>query len=200
MEQNVYAPPASVVMDAPRARTQPEYYVVSTTKFLVLFFATAGMYPLYWFYKHWACYRAYHRESMWPAARAIFAIFFTHSLATEINASLGRAQVRHAWSPGLLATGYVIFAIIGSVCDRLSLNEIGSPYTDLIGLATLLPMAGFLLPIQRAANLACNQPDADSNRRFTWANWLWIVFGCLFWLLILIGLADALGAPLFPAE
>lgn len=199
MEQsvNVYAPPVAVVMDVPQAGAGSEFYVVSTTKFLVLFFMTLGMYQLYWFYRHWTHYRRCHGGKMWPVARAIFAVFFTHALAREIDASLARAELRHRWSPATLATGFVIFSILSTVCDRLSARDIGSPYTDVIGLLCLLPLAGFLLPIQRAANLACHRPHGESNQGFTWANWLWIGLGALLWLLVLVGMAEIVGLPLF---
>ena len=192
MEYNVYAPPAAMVMDAPRANA-PEFYVVSRTKFLVLFFVTMGAYQLYWFYKHWARYRAYRREDLWPVARAIFPVFFTHSLSGEIDQSLARADTQHRWSPEALATGYVIFAVAGSLCDRLAANEIGSPTTDIIGLLSLLPIGYCLWRIQDAANRACGQPHGESNRGFTWANGLWIVLGILLWGLMVLGLAMIFG-------
>lgn len=195
MEANVYAPPAAVVMDAPKAAA-PEFYIVSKPKFLVLFFATLGAYQLYWFYMHWARYRRYHRTQLWPVARAIFSIFFTHSLGGEIAQSLERSGIRLRWSPGILAAGYILFQILGTICDRLSANDIGSPATDMVGLAALLPISYCLWGLQDAANIACNEPHGESNRTFTWANWLWIVLGTLLWGLVLVGLGMIFG--LFP--
>lgn len=192
MDQNVYAPPAALVMDAPRPA--PEFYVVSRNKFLVLFFITLGVYQLYWFYMHWARYRTYNRQRLWPAARAIFAIFFAHALGGEIDQSLRRRGAAHRWSPGRWATGYVVFQIAGSICDRLSVAEIGSPTTDVLGLLAMLPVAACLMQIQMAANSACGQPEGESNRRFTWANWLWIAVGTVAWTLVLLGLGSAMGS------
>lgn len=191
METNVYAPPVAVVADPPSYA--PEFYVVGRTKFLVLFTATLGMYLLYWFYKHWARYRAFRQVDLWPVPRAIFSIFFTHSLASEIDQSLVRSGTRFQWSPGVLAGGYVISQIVSTVCDRLAAREIGSPTTDIIGLLALLPMGYCLWRIQDAANRACGQPHGESNQRFTWANWLWIAFGVVLWGLILVGLLMMFG-------
>ena len=188
METNVYAPPAAVVMDAPARTRALEFYVVSRTKFTVLFTATLGMYLLYWFYRHWARYRAYHKEQLWPVARAIFPVFFTHALVREIGHALARQGARLRWSPGVLATGYVIAQIGSSVCDRLAGWSIGSPTTDLLGFLALLPMGYCLYRIQHAANVACGQPEAESNRDFTWANWLWIAFGIVLWGMLVLGL------------
>jgi hypothetical protein len=185
MEANVYAPPASnVVVAATRA---PEFYVVSRTKFLVLFVLTFGAYQLFWFYKHWSRYRARHRVKLSAAGRSIFPIFFAHSLTERIQQALSGAGARIAWSPHSLATTYVAAAVIGSVCGRLSSNDIGAPLTDLLNLLSLLPIGYSLWRIQAAANLACNEPHGESNRHFTWANWAWIVPGGVLWLVVLVG-------------
>ena len=62
-----------------------------------------------------------------------------------------------------------------------------------MGLMALLPISYCLWGIQNAANIACNEPHGESNRTFTWANWLWIVLGLLLWGLLLIGLAMVFG-------
>ena len=45
-----------------------------------------------------------------------------------------------------------------------------------------------LFRTQRAANIACGDPDAVENRHLTAANYLWLTLGMLFWALILLGL------------
>jgi hypothetical protein len=39
---------------------------------------------------------------------------------------------------------------------------------------------------QHAANIACGDPNADSNRQLTPANCVWLIFGGIFWALIVI--------------
>lgn len=200
MEANIYAPPAAVVADAPPRVAAPEFYVVAKTKFFVLFFVTLGLYQLYWFYRHWARYRGFHRAHLRPIWRAIFPIFFAHSLCREIGSSLARAGAVHRWSPALLAWGFVLAQIASTVTDRLANRTIGSPYTDLLALVLLLPIASCLWGMQKAANLACGQPHGESNAGLTWANWVWIVLGGLLWLVILLSLAMLLGWWAIPVE
>lgn len=200
MDANVYAPPVAVVMDAPSHIAAPEFYVVARTKFFVLFFVTMGLYQLYWFYRHWARYRGHHRVKVSPIWRAIFAIFFTHSLCREIGQSLARAGTTYRWSPALLASGFVLLQIVSLVSDRLAAYEIGSPYTDLLALAVMVPVAYCMWWMQKAANLACSQPNGESNREFTWANWVWIVLGGLWWLLVLVAIAMLLEWYAIPVE
>lgn len=191
MEHNVYAPPTAIVADAPRPRAQ-EYYVVSRSKFLVLYFITFGAYPLYWFYVHWARFRRQHRRRLLPAARALFSIFFAHSLALKVDASLRRAGVDHRWSPRALATGYVLIVIGSTLGGMAAALSHGVPPT-LVNLLSLPPTAYCLWGIQNAANHACAEPEGASNRRLTWANWIWIGVYGLLWLLTLVGVAAGLG-------
>ena len=187
--ENLYAPPAAEVRALPVAadNAQP-FYVVSTTKFRALYFATFGIYGIYWFYRHWQCYRQGRTETIWPVPRAIFSIFFAHALARRIDAQLRLCLRSYSWSPALVATTYVVFEIAGNVLGRLDSHAIGSPTTGVLGLLTILPTGLGLLRMQVAANLACNDPQGEGNRRFSWANGLWIVLGLLLWLLVAVGL------------
>ncbi|ALN60618.1 hypothetical protein GLE_5277 [Lysobacter enzymogenes] len=189
MQDNVYAPPASdVVVPAPSGQGN-EFYVVAPLKFCLLFFFTLGLYQLYWFYMQWARYRRRHPgETLWPVARAIFSIFFAHVLAGRIDAAVRARGERHDWAPGTVATIYVVSQIASSALDRLSSREIGSPLTDVASLVLLAPVGLSLLRLQRAANLACGDPDGDGNRRLSALNYVWLVLGALLWLSLLAGL------------
>ncbi|MCD9027754.1 hypothetical protein LDO26_06000 [Luteimonas sp. BDR2-5] len=186
---NLYAPPAAEIRAPviPAVAAQP-FYVVSTTKFCVLYFATFGLYGVYWFYVHWQRYRQGRTETIWPVPRAVFSIFFAHALAGRIDDQLRLGLRAYRWSPGLLATIYVVFEITGNLLSRLDSHAIGSPSTGVLGLMTLLPTGLSLMRMQAAANLACNDPAGQQNHRFTWANGVWIVLGLLLWLLVAIGL------------
>lgn len=185
---NLYAPPVAQVADLASSEQRNEFYVVATYKFFLLFFMTLGIYSLYWFYKHWANYRANHQESLWPIPRAIFAIFFTHSLFGKFDESLVKSGVTHRWSASSNAMWYVILLIITSGLDRLAARSIGSPLTDIASIVLLLPMAMPLHAGQQAANAACGDPKGTRNAHLTVANYIWLVIGFLLWALILVGL------------
>lgn len=189
MDDNLYAPPASEVFDTGPVVAAPAFYVVSPLKFCLLLFGTLGLYQLYWFYMQWARYRRQTKETVWPIARAIFPIFFVHSLSRQFDAAIRARDQRHDGSPGAAATVYAIAWLVSGVLDRLASREIGSPYTDVLSVVLLVPLGLSLLSLQRAANRASGDPQGDSNRHFTWANYLWLVAGALIWLLLLFGLA-----------
>lgn len=191
-DTNLYAPPASEIRaEAPTEALQAHtFYVVSIPKFCVLYVATFGIYGLYWFYMHWQRYRRGHgqHESIWPVPRALFSIFFTHALVARIATVLGPGRRDVRWSPGSLATTYVVFEIASNILSRLADRGIGSPMTGILAVAAIAPIALALMQIQTAASHACGDPDGSSNRRFTWANICWIALGLIFWTLMLIGI------------
>jgi hypothetical protein len=191
METNLYAPPVAAVAELSDAGETPAkpFYVVGLLKFLLLFFLSFGLFQLVMYYLHWSRFKRATKTPMWPVARAIFPVFFLHSLAEEIDHRLHRAGIRHDWSPKLAATVIVVLLIANRIADRF-LDQMTSDVAVLgFGWASLLVIAWFLWQIQSAANLACGEPDGDSNRRLTLVNWLWIVPLAIFWLLVIAGLA-----------
>ena len=63
-QDNLYAPPTATIVDPQlEAANRPTpFYVVSTTKVLVLSLATLGMYTLYWFWRHWKLHFVFESE------------------------------------------------------------------------------------------------------------------------------------------
>lgn len=184
---NPYAAPRTEVADPP-AVPDEQFYVVGKLKFFALFFATLGLYHLYWFYRHWQLYRLASNADLWPVPRAIFSIFFTHSLTANIDRALDVAAPGHRWNPGGIALAWVVLSLLSNGLDRAAGRGYGSPTTDLLSLL-MLPLLGLVLwRIQRAANLACNDAGGATNNRFTGANIGWIVAGAILWMLTLVGM------------
>ncbi|MBX9900533.1 MAG: hypothetical protein K2Y28_07070 [Burkholderiaceae bacterium] len=194
METDIYSPPKADLNDGAAAKllvdshNNHEFYVVSSRKFLTLFIATFGMYQIYWFYKNWTYYKQRHGDDMWPAVRAIFPIFFAHSLCNAIDASLKISGIKHKWSPSSVATTYVILKLISNVSDAISRKNTDVSFVDYLIIALVPLIALQLHDAQMAINNACGQEDGASNGKFTAANIAWIVLGVIFWCLVLIGL------------
>jgi len=187
MEGNIYAPPAAPVLvaddDQPAA-----LYVVSRTKFLLLFFLTLGVYELYWFYRNWKQHKLATGANLLPVMRGLFFIFFVHALFRVVQEKLARSGAEFAWSPRALAWWVVLLALLNAIADRLSTKGIGSPYTDLASFALLVPTGLVLARAQQAINLACGDPAGAANGKLTVANYLWMALGALLWLAALAGL------------
>ncbi len=185
MQENLYQTPQSDIVV--ENETLSEFYIVSPKKFLILFFSTLGLYSIYWFYQNWSLYKIKHKENIWPVPRSIFQIFFAHSLFEKIDIRLRDKGLELSWSPSGLATGFVILSIIETSANRAAFKEIGSPVTDLIGFAILPTIGMILYKVQKMANLAMGNIHGPSNSKLTVANYLWIGFGSLYWLIIAFG-------------
>lgn len=188
MNDNPYAPPKTVVAAPELAATATKYYVVSPGKLMTLFIATLGMYSIYWFYKNWQSVKQATKQNIVPVMRGLFSIFFTHSLFRSIHTDIQARGESRDWSPNFLATSYVILSVAGNIVDRMAINGIGVPLTDVLGWL-FLPLTGWvLMTAQRAANQACGDPQGTGNHRLTGANWVWIGLGVLIWGATIYGL------------
>lgn len=183
-----YAPPAAPVLLPAEAVPAPRYYVVSAAKFWTLELVTFGLYGLYWMYQHWASIKRATRGDEWPVMRAIFEVFFIHSLAADIDQTLRRARIDHRWSPGGVATGAVVAMIAGRIFDRVPANIISDEAGMALSVGVVAIIATFKSRIQLAANLACGDEHGRGNARFTGANIAWLVVFGLLWLLVAAGM------------
>lgn len=194
MEHDIYkAPQAELVSNLPDT---PEFYVVSERKFLILAIATVGTYLIYWFYRHWKNQKLKHSDSIWPVARAIFNIFFTHALFKRIQGKLTEVGKTFTWSPRVMATVFVIASIISNISDRIYAQEGAPVIFSLIGFATLIPMVWSSYKAQQAANIACDDVAGKQNSKITAVNMAWIIFGVIIWMLLLFDLyTEMVGLP-----
>lgn len=163
------------------AHDQP-FYVVSPFKLGALFMATLGTYQVYWFYKHWKCHQHYLPRKVSPFWRAVFSIFFTHSLFSTFQVRASERQP--VQSLANMATLFVALSIASRVLERLVSPEGSLGTLDaiqwVVGLAIVVP----LLVAQRLANIASGDPDGNTNSKFTLLNFVFLGLGSLFWLAI----------------
>jgi hypothetical protein len=119
-------------------RARPLYFAVSKAKLIVLSLVTLGLYEIYWFYKNWKLIKSRTGLSIRPFWRALFAVFYCHSLFKSVQESAISHDCRSSVSPGWLAFLYVALTVAWRLPD---------PY-GLVSLLTFLP----LLPVQAAIN------------------------------------------------
>ena len=193
--ENLYQAPQAALADEVVAKSR--FYVVGQAKFLMLYVATFGLYGIYWFYRHWAEYRQHSGEKLWPVPRSIFAIFFAHSLFSKFDEAVDQGNWAERYQATPMATVFVLSQILQTVCDRLSANEIGMPFTLLASLAFLGLICWSLYRAQRVANHACGDPLGEGNASLGVANVIWMILGGLAWLMFAFGLWVILsGAPI----
>ena len=185
MEANIYAPPQASLTSPTPQETARQLYVVSSTKFWLLSIGTMGLFSVYWHYSNWARIRDQDNENIWPVARAIFQIFFFHSLFRRIEARLRASGSDFYWSFEGLATLLVISNVLNGILSRIpdTADELGLIQGLIIG---LLFVTTYMEAIaQRAINYAAGDTDGSSNSQITAANAIWLLVGGVLWAVIL---------------
>lgn len=188
MQENIYAAPEASLTTTSEDSVTAAFYVVSPAKFLTLYFLTLGFYGLYWHYRQWKQYKIFYDDSdPMPIMRAIFSIFFTHTLFSVIDMRIKDQQKEFSWKPAVLATVAVISLLVARVIDRVTADGSMSEPIEFVPFPLMILYGFVLLKAQRAANVSCNDPEGASNRNFTLANCVWIFVGAIVLTLGLIG-------------
>lgn len=186
--EDIYSTPKAELTDSHTAGSEVEFFPSSQTKLAILYFATFGMYPIYWFYKNWKLRQKEYGENVIPWLRAIFFVFFTHSLFKKIEKTSIAKGVATAWGATTLATIFVLLTVISNILERINKNseEIGA--IDYTGLVILAVLVWPLYVVQGVVNKVNNDPKGELNSSYSIYNYIFIVIGVLVWLLVMIGL------------
>ena len=157
-------------------RTAVLYFPVSSRKLVVMSIVTLGLYQLFWFYKHWRIYKLRTGANITPAARCLFLAFYCYSLFRQIKDGAVTCGITRAFSPGLLAAGWILASLSGFLPAPVSLASLFLP-----------PL--LLVPVQATVNELNRRvaPEHNPNERFTGWNIAAIVLGGLVVLIGLIG-------------
>ncbi len=179
---NPYAPPKTEIQ-IPTPLSEADFYVVSLNKLVILNIVTLGLYSIYWFFKNWDLYKQSVDNNIWPIPRAIFNIFFVHSLFGKIKNAAENATNNSTPDLTFYATLFVIIQIVNAVIP----DDI-NPIVILIFALTYLGLCTWCLyNAQKQANIACNDSDGESNNTFNATNYVFIVLGSLLWSLFIFG-------------
>ncbi len=202
MTNNPYKSPESDPL-APEFNEQgQQFYVVSKLKFTLLYFSTWGFYAYYWLFINWYRHRKSTGVSVWPIARALFPIFFTHTLIFAIDERLKEKKIDHKWNPPLWATMYVLSGLAYGIFTMLNEFSFGNSAAHLktyesidtiIHCTTILIDFFILLQVQKAINVGHSDPTGFSNNRLTIFNYAWMLAGLLVWAISFIALAHTYG-------
>ncbi len=188
---DVYAAPAADLGVEVTENVDCSFFPTSITKLVVLTVVTMGLYSIYWFYKQWKYQAGSMDKKIYPLARAIFNIFYTHSLFKRIQLASGERGIDSNINYTSMATLYVVLGVISWFLDVMDGTAASaSEYTNVILVAALAIAVISMYPIifvQRKINQINNDPDGAINSRFSAYNYLVIALGVVFWALVLVG-------------
>jgi len=137
-------------------RYQPDAQVQYIRKqpvwvFCLLSFFTFGLYTMYWLYRNWCFFRDAYEWDIYPFWRAVFNVFFVHTLLEHIN-DLAVEKGHPGISSNGYATGYVIFEILQRVLNRTMPDYVVLIYLLLLPFVWLVPTVKQLNYIYEQAN------------------------------------------------
>ncbi|QUJ66187.1 hypothetical protein KDD30_08225 [Photobacterium sp. GJ3] len=152
------------------------FFSTSTFKLVVMSICTVGIYNFYWFYKNWMLIRARTGQNMMPFWRAFFSPIWAFSCFEHIKKSANEKNMPQSLPVLFLGGMYFVFQFLSRLPD---------PYW-LVSLLSFL----FIIPANRLASSVNKEaiPDFINNERFSGWNWLAIFVGCVFHLMLLLGM------------
>lgn len=175
-----------VVFAEPEKKTM--FFHVSEERFYVMAMFSIGIFETYWCYKNWQYLKQRDGLDIMPFWRAIFAIFFTHSLLKAIQEDQELNAIEApSFSGSNLATIWIILNLIGNFADRVDDQMINT-----LGVLIAFPSFLCLLPVQKYIN-SVNGAGVNPQEYSPWSTgqYVCLVVGIPLTILVIIGLTVA---------
>ena len=189
----------SEIQMKPAGENDTPFFPVAEGKLITLYILSFGLYGIYWFQQNWKRQQPMMDKKIYPVWRAIFSIFFTHSLFKRIEQQAVHLPQQHHFNANVLATFFVLAIVVSNVIDRLSINtETAQNITNSTLLITSLVLFLFsaypLAKVQATVNRINNDILGYLNHKYSMWNYLLIILGTVSWLMLAMGLlAESMG-------
>jgi hypothetical protein len=153
-------------------------------QYVLLQFCSFGLYDLIWFYRNWKLISERTGETLTPAARAIFRIFWIRSYCHELFKLAAPAGFRSDLPPIALGTAYVACALMARAADRMT----GAAAFG-FGVAFFAGQILAMIPVVEALNAfwSREQPDLPVRTSLSPGAVATVVIGALLWLAAIAG-------------
>lgn len=176
------APPPLPGVTAASAKADTPFLYISTNRLIVMSILSFNLYEAYWIYKNWRYVKERDNLNIKPFWRGIFGFFYCYGLLRRIHEDAqARAVQAPAFSPGRLATGWVILMVLANAIDRV-------PAMAASAISAFIPSFLFLVPVQNYINAVCSR-QSPNGAYYKWSSGhiVCLVIGIIFWALILLG-------------
>ena len=189
----------SEIQTIPPDENETPFFPVSEGKLITLYILSFGLYGIYWFQQNWKRQQPMMDKKIYPVWRAIFSIFFTHSLFKRIDQQAVHLPQQHKFNANVLATFFVAAIVVSNVIDRLSINtDINQSITNTTLIITSVVIFLFsaypLAKVQATVNRINNDMLGYLNHKYSVWNYVLIVLGIVSWLMLAMGLlAESMG-------
>lgn len=189
----------SEIQTSPPDENETPFFPVSEGKLITLYILSFGLYGIYWFQQNWKRQQPMMDKKIYPVWRAIFSIFFTHSLFKRIDQQAVHLPQQHKFNANVLATFFVAAIVVSNVVDRLSINtDMAQSITNTTLIITSIVLFLFsaypLAKVQATVNRINNDMLGYLNHRYSVWNYVLIILGTVSWLILAMGLlAESMG-------
>ena len=187
-----WLPLHNVLNISPSASAESAMFLyIPIERLVAMSIVSIGLYDLYWIYRNWRYLKERDGLKILPFLRGTFGYFFIYSLLKTIKTDPPTNRIIQArFSPGSLATGWIILTLIGNVLGSSPDGVVSIIATSISALSFC-----FLIPVQRHIN-ALNEalPVRLAYYRWSTGHFVCLVFGIICWFLILIGLGFMLSS------
>lgn len=152
------------------------YFEISRRKLLIMSVGTLGLYGVYWIYQNWARYNLREDGNTWPLARAIFSLFFMHSLCSKLEIYHKEKTGLASYKLNQYATLYVLLflTILIPEPSSIALQIVLSTFLLIV---EVVGYTYILIKIQDVVNIANGEKLAEVNDKLTFANFAWLALG-----------------------
>jgi hypothetical protein len=157
----------------------PLFLHIPLSRLILMSIVSVGVYEFYWIYKNWRYAKERDNLDISPFWRGWFGIFYCHSLLRRIHEDKEACSVQlPSFSPGSLATGWVVLRIISYVVGRAPGIATGI-------IAAFIPSFLCLFPIQNYVNCVSEQRSpGQPYYRWSSGHVVCLVSGILIWALL----------------
>ncbi len=167
----------------PTRSPTPLFLYIPVSRLIFLSIASFSLYEAYWIYKNWRFIKERDGLNIQPFWRGFFGIFFCHSLLRRVHEDKeARAVAVPAFSPGGLATGWVVLIIIAAIVGS-------APIMASSIVSAFIPSFLCLVPVQNYIN-SVTEKHNPGQRFHGWSSghMVCLVLGIIAWAMLLIAL------------
>lgn len=172
-QKNSNKPLALIAEEGFSERSSEDYFfTASTLKLVVMSICTAGGYELYWFIKNWMLMKDRSETKSVPWWYPLLPPMEVLFIFSNMKAAALQANIRQNLSPIVLTLGF---------CITFLALRLPGPYLFLgyFTFAFVLPFNSLAIKINKGLNA-----NFKNNERFSFWNWLAVIFGGMFFLLL----------------
>lgn len=144
-------------------------------KFCILYFVTSGFYAIAWHHKQWKLIQDRGRLKIHPWQRALLSGIYMYSLVRRISILADDKSFQEKLSPFRMT-----FLVILSFC----LSRLPFPFSLLLFIDIIV-----YIKLSNAVNHWWRQEEGETlpeRKSFTGRELLWLGFGAIFWILIIL--------------